>query len=60
MLGGSKAELETLLALMKLKDTKNDASKLMLLCPNHSLFFNLKKNVYIKVHDMVIFIYMPM
>ena len=37
--GGRKAELETLLALMKLKNTANEASKLMLLCPNHSFFF---------------------
>lgn len=44
--GGSKAELETLLALMKLKNTANEASKLMLLCPNHSFFFNFLKKMY--------------
>ena len=38
--GGRKAELETLLVLMKLKSTTHEASKLMLLCPNRSFFFS--------------------
>lgn len=50
--GGRKAELETLLVLMKLKSTTHEASKLMLLCPNRSFFFFF--NVYVKVYNMVI------
>ena len=51
--GGRKAELETLLVLMKLKSTTHEASKLMLLCPNRSFFFFFF-NLYVKVYNMVI------